>query len=846
MTKILRLGFVMGGGVSLGTFSGAALTEIIKQQLVYGQYDTGQKDDAGQAVFAPYDKVVLDVFSGASAGAISLAIMIRILANPRDKFKFLGYDSYLEMRERLEEKLQRQFASQLLEIKEKYPQKYEDLLAAQTAQDFQEKVWVKEANINRLLGVGWHQKDLRNNASFLDRDMIDKLGEKIFPFKGSDKRLEHRSLLGDRILFACTLANLSHSLARTQTDSTGIAKPSLLQALNDSSIDRIHSELRVFDINFDEIKAEQEQYYPLQWVQYHQGEELEIVQKDHQGNSYKKRIISLNSNDSWRELTATAIASGAVPFAFEPVVLHRYRYEYGAAWASRLAEEESYPFTYIDGGIFNNEPIKEAMNLVSYMDTIGSEEDFERQLIFVDPKVSDLERQYRMALHENIAIGRSMLSGQYRATPKSTIFRIASQFPAISKAVLNEAKSVEMPKVSAVIEKFERRKILRNFYKGMLGTTPPDLAIIEMRTYITKALEEQRNALNLPSNTLQIQHEFIRVCKEESEFLADILPLNNRRLLVDQINEFVFVPKPSEVKNAAHWVFVLSCLSLDIAMGLVAKQSHVQLIPIAPFDFYNKDKDYTLMKLPGGSLAGFAGFASVEASLYEVAYGQYTAMRVLQELGLIKVAAQSLPLPPPFNYRLFDTSLKDNLKKAIIKRIKEILPNSFATIMPFLEGYLSDNIQQLVHQNLEDNITTSRFEFRIQVPNNALVMKGFEKGGRAYTKKNLKPINIDGAYYFVVRLDFDFDKNKWKGDYINFMQKIYIDKEKLFEDVPVLGLELPPMSLDNPASLSPNPIFNIDARASLSMGGYTELTAKKWDYISAVKALDKELWSDEK
>lgn len=34
----LKLAFAMGGGVSLGTFSGAALTEAIKQLIVYGGY----------------------------------------------------------------------------------------------------------------------------------------------------------------------------------------------------------------------------------------------------------------------------------------------------------------------------------------------------------------------------------------------------------------------------------------------------------------------------------------------------------------------------------------------------------------------------------------------------------------------------------------------------------------------------------------------------------------------------------------------------------------------------------------------------------------------------------------
>ena len=72
MGKVLKLGFAMGGGVSLGSFSGASLTEAIKLALLYGTDETG----------TPYDKIIVDVFSGASAGAMSLGIMLKALAFP--------------------------------------------------------------------------------------------------------------------------------------------------------------------------------------------------------------------------------------------------------------------------------------------------------------------------------------------------------------------------------------------------------------------------------------------------------------------------------------------------------------------------------------------------------------------------------------------------------------------------------------------------------------------------------------------------------------------------------------------------------------------------------------------
>ena len=60
MGKVLRLGFAMGGGVSLGTFSGSALTEVLKLVVLRGRDSNGD----------PFSEVVVDVFSGASAGAM--------------------------------------------------------------------------------------------------------------------------------------------------------------------------------------------------------------------------------------------------------------------------------------------------------------------------------------------------------------------------------------------------------------------------------------------------------------------------------------------------------------------------------------------------------------------------------------------------------------------------------------------------------------------------------------------------------------------------------------------------------------------------------------------------------
>lgn len=848
MGKILRLGFIMGGGVSLGTFSGAALSETIKQQIVYGQYDTGKKDSNNQAIYQPYDKIEIDVFSGASAGAISLAIMLRILVNPKDKYRFLGYRSYDALRTSLEEKLSKQFGGKLIELKMQYPEKYEQLLAAQTIQAFQDKVWSKEVDVDRFLGTGSFDKDLTDSPSFMDRTIVDQLGVDLFQFQiPMEQRLENRILLGDRILFGCTLANLSHTLQKSKrTHFNDEKKPSLIQALNDSSVDRIHSELRVFDINFRSINTNEGRYYPLRWVQYHLGEDIVMEQEDKEGTIYQKDVQNFKKNDVWREMTATAIASAAVPFAFEPVVLNRYNYEFGTEWAEELKHKKSYPFTYVDGGLFNNEPVKEAMRLASYIDTTSEHKNFERQLIFVDPDVTELENQFKIRAHEKLSMGRSLFSSRTKVSTKPTILRLFSGMTHILGAILNEAQSIEVGKISAILDQFEHRKQMRQFYKTTIKGIPSDEQLINMRTFAMNELANVRSKLNLPENALQIQHEFLRIIKEEHQFLGNYIPLEDERFLIDEINKFVYLPNPTSLDHIGYWVFILSCLTLDIAMNLVGKTSHTKLIPIAPFNFYEKGEGFRLMALPGKGMAGFTGFASAEASSYEVTYGKYCAKRILQELNLVEKNNQILPCPPQFDYSHFDGMLKNSVRSSIVKRVKEMVPNGFSTIMPFLGGYLNESVQNFVDSNIHGNKHTGVFEFRIRISSDLYVLKGFAPNGTGVSKKNLQAISIHGDYYLITKLLYDFEEEQWKGMHTNFMQNIYIDKSKFFEDIPVLSLELPVMSLNSDAYLSPNPIFTADVRAGLNTPGYKELSAKNWELISDVLPLDKHLWGKDR
>lgn len=845
MTRTLRLGFIMGGGVSLGTFAGAALTEAIKQQLVYGQYPTGKKDEAGNPIFKRYDRIEVDVCSGASAGAIALALLLRVLVNPRDQYRFLGYASYEQLRQVMHRDLAAQFGADLSQLLHQSPTTYEQLLAVQTAQAVQEKVWAKEVDLERFLGTGYYEKDLRGKASFLDRGVVDALGKRLFPFEQPQaERLKHHTLLGKRVLFGCTLANLNHTLRQERAPHIPAVKErELLQALNDSAVERVHSELRVFDLNFEPIDAQQTDNYPLRWVPYHHGAPITIAQKDQAGKVHQKTVRSLSSNAVWRELAATAIASGAVPLAFEPVVLTRYAYEFGKEWTRALADKTEYPFTYVDGGLFNNEPVKEALHLATYMDQVHPNLHADRQLIFVDPDVTELESQFRLQAHEKVALGRSIFSGRTKISVKSTPARLLSGLGHLVSALLNEAQSIEVGNVQQLLVQLEQRDQLRRLYRTAWGKLPSDADLQAAIVFLQNELTTKRTHLQLPPHVLSLPSELLRIAQEEKDFLNEQLPLEQEQALLDSALSFVHAEQPSQHDHAQAWGLILSFLMLDVALNLVGKNTATTLVPIAPFDFYKNTSPLQLLPLPGSGMAGFTGFASVEASAYELKYGQFCAKQILTLLQHIpKDTPQNLVLPSPFDYQLLDAQLTATVREAFVKRLKEMIPSSFNTVLPLLSGYLSDSVQQFIEHNLHPSRQRSSFEFRLRVPNEAYALQGFTPEGAPERKLSTTPIELANGYYLVTHLQYDFQEQQWIGPHTNFLQSLCVGQSKFFEDVPLLNIELPLMRRHSDAHRSPYPIYEADVQQLLRQNYFQDVAAQIWMLKSDVEALDQTLW----
>src|SRR5437899_4236493 len=342
MPTTLRVGFAMGGGVSLGTFCGGALSQALKLLIVHG------RDAGGQ----PFARLEVDVFSGASAGALSLAAMLRALLARTGEQEATAAG-----------KLQAEFGDHFNQLS---PNARADLVAAQVVQDLQRQLWTEEIKLEKLLPAE-ENAPLRFEASVLERGAVDDIARRyLVQWQGTGIRFDGRRLLADRVLYACTLANLTPVIADARAEFPGSEIGFV--GLNDGMRSHTHRDVRVFDLNFVAQTAPGDERFPDRWCLYHDGPPQPGL------------IDDLKKPASWARIAATAIASGGFPFAFEPVVLPRKAFEYGPElWCRTFGlpvpenktdfdGQQSHPFSFVDGGTFNNEPIREAFRLASFVD----------------------------------------------------------------------------------------------------------------------------------------------------------------------------------------------------------------------------------------------------------------------------------------------------------------------------------------------------------------------------------------------------------------------------------------------------------------------------------------------
>jgi hypothetical protein len=90
-----------------------------------------------------------------------------------------------------------------------------------------------------------------------------------------------------------------------------------------------------------------------------------------------------DTSAAWAPITQAAVASGAFPFAFRPCDLSRQEQDFQSSFLSPWPQSPR-DFTYTDGGVFQNQPIGMAKNLVDGIDQHQNSDT--RSYLFISPK----------------------------------------------------------------------------------------------------------------------------------------------------------------------------------------------------------------------------------------------------------------------------------------------------------------------------------------------------------------------------------------------------------------------------------------------------------------------------
>ncbi|HEX6927711.1 MAG TPA: patatin-like phospholipase family protein [Gammaproteobacteria bacterium] len=721
MKKELRLGFAMGGGVSLGAYSGAALTEAIKLAILRGNYE----------------RVVIDVFSGASAGAMSLLLMLRALIAPDP-----------EQLARAEQNLHELFGDEFERIP-RTSQKRAQLVAAQHAQDLQCRAWVDGVSVDKLLGLDGDVPPLEQSAGILSRAAIENLARRLIDFDGL-LEINRTGLLAPRVAFACALTNLTavvHDgrLHPVKVSDGGGRQAALLDALTSNC----HREVRVFDLwltpDYDPVAAGEK--VPERWFRLRNG----TRKKDCFGD--------LRRRSAWSTLGATCVAAGAFPFAFEPVVLKRRQYEYGETlwkqFANRIPEARRTPpppeiwMTYVDGGALNNEPIREAFRLASLIDSEAAEQDFDRRIVFVDPRLAESRVSLNVPVHARYTDD----SGLLRA--RGSLARLVPHAGNLASVFIDEASRNEADKISATRSLFEQRDTARAVLIKALHTANAD-GTANVETSLFKKLIAQceamlkanRNGVTFPPGQLGLEGEMRRVIREEGGAFAELEP---------QVE--TFEENCATIGQRHLWLRVLVFVYLDLLMDVGGKRRLHLPIAIAPTRV-NSSGVVESDPLPGHEIVGFAGFASEASRHHQVEMARFHAERELRADRVIGKAPQEVECPP-----WTDAQQQAYIEEAN-RNLAKLASRADTMLAKYIDGWIkSFAIRKFLRAKLREALTIrparQRIELRIAVPGEGFVLRRTK-----WRRWHRKPEVINGRHYLVACLDVEKDKHeqwRWQG-----------------------------------------------------------------------------------
>lgn len=737
--KTLKLTFAMGGGVSLGAFSGSALTEALKLLLVDGRDANGQR----------YARIELDSMSGASAGAVSLCIMLSSLLNYK---RYIADDALPGSNrfplDKIDGALTAQFGAEKMD-EFKRSNLIEPLRALQVSQELQKVLWVQKLNMKGLMNLHEFDPKKKDNFSLLDRKLLlDLINDYILTDIEQINEGTSHIVTKDRFLFACSLTNLiPWQLGNRHNDET----EALVRELKKAHTSYNHKELRLFDFRLNESA--------------------------NTSTSRLTKAIEVNQDtvvkpETWSMITATCLACAAFPFAFEPVVLKRYDYEYkinnappaedapptrenfkekiftpehaiyqsesrkdynqkidqSLPWQQE-AEDKYYLFSYIDGGTLNNEPIREGFRMANYIDSRdpSDKESYDRLVVFVDPIVRSEEVKHNSPSFYKYIVGDT---GKGAVVKDNTEGRRMQAFVGKIITTLRDQGSIkEEHKISTYMSSIKLNEKLTSLIAASPFEEPFSADFVETVQEFLLYQDQQNNDDHISTFDVNdarfleiLVHRFITdtpFADERDDILFQLVMLlktvreRGKSQLDDialELNQTISDRYRPVVKKIIYQNILQAVLDAD---GKDPSAIRMAITPVR-YDTANDGSEIvSTVKLPGEEFQAFGGFASESARAFSNEYGRYCAYHALSRPDFRSYYERVMNMPASDHQRMIQPSASHNAHYS--QSLEELSPligkekplTYFKEIQSSISGLMARRIAKSLKPILRTNVFLS-------------------------------------------------------------------------------------------------------------------------------------------
>lgn len=347
----------------------------------------------------------------------------------------------------------------------------------------------------------------------------------------------------------------------------------------------------------------------------------------------------------WRALAASAVASGNFPFAFRPRVLERPGSMYPGSTFEKNPDYKRWRPAFMDGGIFNNEPLREAIHAAAEIDSNLDDKDPDSRIfILIDPFINESRAVVDVAPDGNLLshLGRLLTMVRGESTAKDYL--------------RSQRRNKEM----------EWRDKLVNTLGGLISKMEP-------------------SSPSIAEANRELEATGFRILGEK----AALFPERYAGVTLDQLVERNWALAPHHVRtrhpvsaNGPRERLLKNALFLlNNAAGLQNKSAiRLNLIGARPSE------------LAGDPLEGFAGFFVRDWREYDYVKGRINARRLLPEI----LGCQELKRDPAGKYDIpsawadFPRVTMRNVPKDELRKVRNLIANR---IVDLATSFVGDRVK---------------------------------------------------------------------------------------------------------------------------------------------------------